>query len=57
MVRTDCAICGMVAEVAITHEGRDDCPGVFGHASGREHVHHACENGHEWVDYPLTASV
>jgi hypothetical protein len=47
----------MAAEVGITHEGADDCPGVFGHESGREHVHHACENGHEWVDYPLAASV
>jgi hypothetical protein len=56
-VGTECAICGMAAEVVVTHEGRDDCPGVFGHASDREHVHHACENGHEWVGYPLAASV
>jgi hypothetical protein len=47
-----CVLCGRAAEIVVTHAGPADCSGVVGHEAGREHSHHACPNGHQWVTYP-----
>ena len=51
-----CVLCGMAAEVVVTHSEPGECSGVVGHAPGREHAHHACPNGHQWVIYPAVVA-